>query len=73
MDPKDTLNVTKRIVAGLAFVVFALVFVFAFSVYPGLLNPHVRSPSELILRARGADVLQFGQALVTLNAMRRLI
>lgn len=67
MDAKDALNSTKRIVTGLAFVVFPIVFVFAFSVHPGLLNPHVLSPSELIFRARGADVLQFGHALVTLN------
>jgi hypothetical protein len=67
VDAKDSLNSTKRIVTGLAFVVFPMVFVFAFSVHPGLLNPHVLSPSELIRRARGADVLQFGHALVTLN------
>jgi hypothetical protein len=54
-------------VTGLAFVVFPLVFVFAFALHPGLLNPHVLSPLELILRARGANVLQFGHALVTLN------
>ena len=67
MDAKDSLNATKRIVTGLAFVVFPIVFVFAFSVHPGLLNPHLLSPAELIQRARGADVLQFGHALVTLN------
>ena len=67
MDAKDSLNATKRIVTGLAFAVFPIVFVFAFAVHPGLLNPHVLSPSELIQRARGADVLQFGHALVTLD------
>jgi hypothetical protein len=67
VDTKDTLNATKRIVTGLAFVVFPLVFVFAFAVHPGLLNQHVLSPSELIQRARGAVVLQLGHALVTLN------
>jgi len=67
VDAKDSLNATKRIVTGLAFVVFPIVFVFAFSVHPGLLNPHMLSPSELIQRARGAGVLQFGHALVTLN------
>lgn len=67
MDTKDALTATKRIVTGLAFVVFPLVFVFAFAAHPGLLNPHVLSPAELIQRARGAGVLQFGHALVTLN------
>lgn len=67
MDAQDTLNSTKRIVTGLAFIVFPMVFIFAFSVHPGLLDPHVLSPADLILRARGADVLQFAHALVTLN------
>lgn len=44
-----------------------MVFVFAFSVHPGLLHPHLLGPSELILRARGAGLLQFGHALVTLD------
>jgi len=44
------------------------VFVFAFSVHPGLLHPHFLAPSELILRARGASgLLHFGHALVTLD------
>jgi hypothetical protein len=44
-----------------------MVFVFAFSVHPGLLHPHLLGPSELILRARGAGLLQFAHALVTLD------
>lgn len=57
----------KRIGAGLAFIIFPLVFVFAFATHPGLLNPHLLGPEELILRARNNDLLQFGHALVTLN------
>jgi hypothetical protein len=67
MNAQASLHSIKRIVVGMAFIIFPLVFVFAFSVHPGLLNPHVLSPAELILRARGEDVLQFGHALVTLN------
>lgn len=67
MHPHTPLESTMRIGAGLSFIVFPLIFAFAFSVHPGLLHPHVLGPSELILRARGADVLQFGHALVTLN------
>lgn len=61
------LSSTKRIGTGLAFVIFPIVFVFAFSVHPGLLHPHLLGPPELILRARGAGLLQLGHALVTLN------
>jgi hypothetical protein len=57
----------KRTGTGLAFIVFPLVFVFAFAAHPGLLNPHFLGPEELILRARSNGLLQFGHALVTLN------
>lgn len=58
---------TKRIGTGVAFVIFPIVFVFAFLAHPNLLHPHLLGPSELVLRARGAGLLQFGHALVTLN------
>jgi hypothetical protein len=67
MNEGNLLSSAKRIGAGLAFIIFPTVFVFAFSVHPGLLHPHLLGPSELILRARGAGLLQLGHALVTLN------
>jgi hypothetical protein len=67
MREDNLLSSTKRIGTGLAFVIFPIVFVFAFSVHPNLLHPHLLGPSELILRARGAGLLQFAHALVTLN------
>ena len=67
MSASRSLGSFKRLGTGLSFVVFPLVFVFAFSVHPGLLHPHFLSPSELVARARGADLLQFGHALVTLD------
>ena len=67
MNDTALLSATKRIGTGLAFIVFPIVFVFAFSVHPGLLHPHLLDPSGLILRARGAGLLQFAHALVTLN------
>ena len=51
----------------LAFVIFPLVFIFAFAGHSGLLSPHFLSPEEIIMRARGDAFLQFGHALVTLN------
>ena len=56
----------KRIGTGLSFIVFPLVWVFAFAVHPDLLEVRVLTPEELILRAHGDDMLQFAHALVTL-------
>jgi hypothetical protein len=63
----DPLVATKRIGTGLCFVVFPIVFVFAFAVHPDLLSPRLLGPSELILRARGEGLLHFAHAIVTLN------
>ena len=61
MHASNLLSSTKRIGTGLSFIIFPLVFVFAFSVHPGLLHPHFLGPSELILRAHGASgLLHFG-------------
>lgn len=67
MHTDELLGSTQRIGAGLAFIVFPLVFVFAFAVHPGLLQPRLLGPSELILRARGNELLQFAHALVLLD------
>jgi hypothetical protein len=61
------LEAVKRIGTGLAFVLFPLVFIFAFAVHPGLLAPRVLDPLELIQRAHGNSLLQFGHVLVTLS------
>ena len=57
----------KRIATGLSFIVFPLVFVYAFAGHPNMLNFHFLGPEELILRARGNNTLHFGHAMVTLN------
>jgi hypothetical protein len=67
MHANKHLNSFQRIGTGLCFIVFPIVFVFAFSVHPNLLHPYLLGPSELILRARGDGLLQFAHALVTLN------
>jgi len=64
---ENKLNQVKRIGVGLAFIVFPLLFVFAFAVHPGLLQPHLLNSEELILRAHGNGLLQFGHVLVTLS------
>ncbi len=67
MHRTNRLSSTKRIGTGLSFVIFPMVFVFAFSVHPNLLDPHLLGPTDLILRARGDGLLQFAHAMVTLN------
>ena len=58
----------KRIGTGLCFIIFPLIWVFAFAVHPDLLNPRLlMEPEELIARAHGDGLLQFAHALVTLN------
>ena len=67
MNEDTALGQVRRVGTGLAFVIFPLVFVFAFAVHPGLADPHLLGPEELILRARNNGLLQFGHVLVTLN------
>jgi hypothetical protein len=66
MLPSD-LSQIQQIGTGAAFIVFPLVFVFAFSVHPGLLKPRLLGPEAIMLRARGHKRLQMGHGLVLLN------
>jgi hypothetical protein len=68
MSEQRTLEHAKRIGTGLCFIIFPLTFVFAFAVHPGLLEPRILSPEELILRAHQNGLLQFAHVLVTLCA-----
>jgi len=61
------LNQIKQIGLGLAFILFPVLFIFAFAVHPNLLHPQLLGPEELILRSRDNELLQFGHVLVTLN------
>jgi hypothetical protein len=67
MNERNGLTSAKILGTGLAFIIFPLVFLFAFATHPNLLNPHFLGPEGLILRARNAGLLHFGHALVTLN------
>ncbi len=66
MDRNGRLQRVKHVGTSLCFIVFPLVFVFAFSVHPGLLHPRVLGPEGLILRAHDAALLQFAHVLVML-------
>ncbi len=67
MNDNQSLDRIKQLGTGLAFVLFPLLFIFAFAIHPGLLNPHLLEPAELISRAHANPLLQFGHALVTLS------
>ncbi|MCU0342566.1 MAG: hypothetical protein MUF28_01950 [Ignavibacterium sp.] len=60
------INNTKRIFIGISFIVFPLIFIFAFATHPNLLKPHFLGSIELIQRAHNNSLLHFGHALVTL-------
>jgi hypothetical protein len=66
MSENDSFNQFQNIGTGLSFILFPLLFVFAFASHPGLLNPRLLGPEELILRAHQNSLLQFGHVLVTL-------
>ena len=67
MNENVILNQVKQIGLGLAFILFPVLFIFAFAVHPNLLHPQLLRPEELILRAHGNELLQFGHVLVTFS------
>jgi len=67
------LNQLEQIGVGLAFIIFPILFVLAFAVHPGLLKPRLLGPKELIQRAHGNKLLQFGHVLVTLNTILLIV
>ena len=56
-----------QIGTGAAFILFPLIFVFAFSAHPGLLKPRLLKPEEIIRRAQRSEWLHLGHSLVLLN------
>lgn len=57
----------QQLGTGVAFIVFPLIFVFAFALHPRLLRPRLLRPEEIMLRARGQKLLHLGHALVLLD------
>jgi hypothetical protein len=57
----------QQIGTGAAFILFPLIFIFTFSVHPGLMKPRLLGPTDLIYRARRKPLLQFGHSLVLLS------
>ncbi len=63
---QNLLSQVVQIGTGAAFILFPLIFVFAFSAHPGLLKPRMLQPEGIIRRARRNKRLHFGHALVLL-------
>jgi hypothetical protein len=63
----DPIERARRLGTAAALVAMPAIFVFAFATHPGLGSVRLLEPADLILRARGNPVLQFGHALVTLD------
>lgn len=57
----------QQIGTGVAFILIPLIFIFAFSVHPGLLKPRLLQPEAMIRRARRNQWLQTGHGLVLLS------
>jgi hypothetical protein len=63
---QSLLSQVLQVGTGTAFILFPLIFVFAFAVHPQLLRPRLLPSERIIRRARGNKLLQFGHALVLL-------
>jgi hypothetical protein len=61
------LSQVLQVGTGAAFVLFPLIFVFAFSVHPGLLRPQLLQAEGIIRRARRSKLLQLAHSLVLLS------
>jgi hypothetical protein len=64
---QNLLPLIQQVGTGAAFILMPLIFIFAFSVHPGLLKPRLLQPEGIIQRARGNKWLQFAHSLVLLN------
>jgi hypothetical protein len=63
-----SLNEVKRIGMGIAFILFPLIFMFAFAVHPGLIPPHRLTELQMIQRMHHNSLLAFGHVLVLFDA-----
>jgi hypothetical protein len=60
------LSQVLQVGTGAAFILFPLIFVFAFAAHPGLARPRLLKPEEIIRRARRSKWLHLGHSLVLL-------
>ena len=64
---QSLISQVQQIGTGAAFILFPLIFIFAFSVHPGLLRPRLLQPEGIIRRAHRNELLQMAHSLVLLS------
>lgn len=64
---QSVLSQVLQISTGAAFILFPLIFIFAFAVHPGLWRPRMLQPEGIIRRARRNKLLQLAHSLVLLS------
>src|SRR5512139_2468595 len=64
---QNLISQVEQIGTGVAFILFPLIFIFAFAVHPGLRLPRLLQPEEIIRRARRNSLLQLAHSLVLLS------
>lgn len=64
---QSIISQVQQIGTGAAFILFSLIFIFAFAVHPGLLRPRLLQSEEIIRRARKGKLLQLAHSLVLLS------
>jgi hypothetical protein len=64
---QNLISQVGQIGTGAAFILFSLIFIFAFAVHPGLLRPRLLKPEEIIQRARRNKLLQLAHSLVLIS------
>lgn len=64
---QNLMSQVGQIGTGVAFILFPLIFIFAFAVHSGLRRPRLLQPEEIIRRARGNNFLQLAHNLVLLS------
>jgi hypothetical protein len=64
---QNLISQVGQIGTGVAFILFPLIFIFAFAVHPGLRRPRLLQPERIIWRARGNSLLQLAHSLVLLS------
>jgi hypothetical protein len=61
---QNLISQVGQIGTGAAFILFPLIFIFAFAVHPGLLRPRLLQPEAIIQRARRNKLLQLAHSAV---------
>jgi hypothetical protein len=72
--PSSPLEAVQRIGIGLAFILFPLIFIYAFAAHPGLFHPHlIADGHELVARVHHNSALHLGHSLMLFSVPMLII